>query len=66
MVITRYVSLASIVSAVVLPVLVLVFSGISPYLLFGVIASIAALYKHRGNMQRLLRGEEYKIGQRVG
>lgn len=65
LVITRYVSLASIVSAVILPVLVLLLSGVSPYLLFGIIASIASLYKHRGNIQRLLKGEEYKIGQRV-
>lgn len=62
---TRYVSLASIVCAVALPVLVLVFSGVSPYLLFCVVASITSLYKHRGNIQRLLRGEEYKIGERV-
>lgn len=63
--VTRYVSLASIVSAVLLPIFVFWVSGVSPYLLFGLIASIASIYKHRGNIVRLLAGKEYKIGQRA-
>jgi glycerol-3-phosphate acyltransferase PlsY len=64
--VSKYVSLASIASAVVLPFIVLIFFGLSPYLLFCLFATALCLYKHKSNIQRLLRGEEYKIGQRVG
>lgn len=65
--ITRIVSLASIIAAIALPVVVLA----SRYLLgrdsnfmvvaLSIIAAIAVVFKHRSNIKRLSRGEEKRI-----
>ena len=62
---TGYVSLGSLISAVLLPILLAVTSGIeSP--LFGVSVVIAAFvfWTHRANIGRLRRGEENRFGKR--
>jgi glycerol-3-phosphate acyltransferase PlsY len=62
---TGYVSLGSLVSAVLLPVLLAVTAGVrSP--LFAVSAIIAAFvfWTHRANIGRLRRGEENRFGKR--
>jgi glycerol-3-phosphate acyltransferase PlsY len=62
---TGYVSLGSMVSAVVLPAFLLVTLGLrSP--LFGVSALIAlfVFWTHRSNIGRLRRGEEHRFGKR--
>ena len=68
---TRYVSLGSIIAAAALPLLTLFFYGAmqpSPHLgALVILASVAfalILLAHRGNVARLLRGEEKKIGSR--
>jgi glycerol-3-phosphate acyltransferase PlsY len=61
---TRYVSAGSLVSAVVLPVAVAVIKGpASPA--FIVCSALAAfvIWAHRGNIRKLLRGEERKLGR---
>jgi len=65
---TRYVSLASIVTAVVGPLIVVVLalqSDFSGWWAAG-IASIGAIIivQHRGNIKRLLSGSERKFGAR--
>jgi glycerol-3-phosphate acyltransferase PlsY len=62
----RYVSLASIVAAFTLPVMVWWWSG--SYLYLGAISiiSVVALYKHRSNIQRLLNGTENRFGKKSG
>lgn len=63
--ITRYVSLGSILAALSVP-LVLLLQGTRGLLL--AVTSLAAafvVYKHRPNIQRLLRGTESKFGQKV-
>lgn len=60
-----YVSLASLVTAVLLPTLLLIRDGAwSP--MFVVCAGIAAFvfWSHRANIERLRRGEEHRFGQR--
>jgi glycerol-3-phosphate acyltransferase PlsY len=58
----RMVSLASIVAAVVL-VTVLVASETSPELLtLGILVASFVIYAHRGNVRRILRGEEHRFG----
>lgn len=59
---SRYVSLASIVAAVALPLAVW-FTG-NGALLIGVSTALGALaiYKHKANIQRLLAGTENRIG----
>jgi len=67
--ITRYMSLGSIVAAALAPIvmLVLVRSGRLPveYAFFAVVGAALVLWRHRGNMRRLLDGTERKIGERV-
>jgi acyl phosphate:glycerol-3-phosphate acyltransferase len=59
---TKYVSLASIVAAVTLPLAVWLCGG-SPTMVC-ILAGLSALaiYKHKANMQRLLNGTENRIG----
>jgi acyl phosphate:glycerol-3-phosphate acyltransferase len=63
--ITRYVSLASIIAAISVPILTIIFYGLTPYLFFGIPAAIFVTYKHIPNIKRLLEGKEYKFGQQV-
>jgi len=65
---TRYVSLGSIVGAVAQAVLFWVLPpGATPaenlpYRLFGLVAAVFVIIRHRANIQRLLRGEENRFG----
>jgi glycerol-3-phosphate acyltransferase PlsY len=67
--ITRYMSLGSIVAASLAPIVVLflVRADYLPleYALFAVVGAALVLWRHRGNMRRLLDGTERKIGERV-
>jgi glycerol-3-phosphate acyltransferase PlsY len=58
----RYVSLASIVAAVILPFAVLITSRSAAMLVLSTLLSILAIYKHRTNMQRLIAGTENRFG----
>ncbi|MBE0446589.1 MAG: glycerol-3-phosphate 1-O-acyltransferase PlsY [Actinobacteria bacterium] len=62
---TRYVSLASIIAAVVLPVLVYVLHPNIVYVVFSIAVAIVIVYRHRSNISRLIAGEELKVGERV-
>src|SRR5579871_3346044 len=58
----RVVSLGSLVGAVSLPVLMpLFYPGDRARLLFGALACVLAVYKHRVNIQRLFKGTEPKV-----
>jgi len=64
--ISRYVSLGSIVAAAAFVPLVMVFhwrdwTGLWPMLLFGAAMSVLIIVRHRTNIVRLVRGEENKI-----
>ena len=68
--ITRYVSLGSIVAATLgsltLAVIALVSDSVPlEYALYGAVGAPIILFKHRDNIQRLLKGEERKLGQKV-
>ncbi len=67
---TRYVSLGSIVGAVsgVGALVVIAATGHAPseYIWFGAIAGTLVVIQHRDNIQRLLKGEERKLGQPAG
>lgn len=64
--VTRYVSLSSIMAAVsVVPAMFLL--GESTIVkIFLSIAAIFLIYRHRANISRLIKGNEYKIGQQAG
>lgn len=58
---TGYVSLASIMSAILLPILAIFFKY-NPWLIAGsFILTILALLRHRPNISRLLKGNENKV-----
>jgi acyl-phosphate glycerol 3-phosphate acyltransferase len=60
-----WVSLASILAAVSLPIACAVLGTPLPYILFGVAVAIFVLWKHKENIGRLLDGVEPRLGERV-
>lgn len=65
-VLTRYVSLASIVGAATMPVFVLLFSSYrSPAFVSSILfAALLVIIKHRENIARLKAGNEHKFGSK--
>lgn len=62
---TRYISVASIIATISIPVHMALRPSDRAYLPFGLLAAVFVLIRHRANIRRLLRGVEYKIGQHV-
>jgi len=71
MIITKYVSLGSVVGAIIYPIFVIAFNTdfsiptVPYYLAMSVAFSFLALYRHRANISRLLKGTESKLGQKT-
>jgi glycerol-3-phosphate acyltransferase PlsY len=62
---TGYVSLGSLVSAVLLPMLLLLTQGPrSPLSIVSLIVAVFVFWTHRANIGRLRRGEEHRFGKR--
>ncbi|MCM8783974.1 MAG: glycerol-3-phosphate 1-O-acyltransferase PlsY [Candidatus Omnitrophica bacterium] len=57
----RYVSLASIITAVLLPLLLLIINRPFFYILFGVSLALLVSYKHIPNIRRIILGNEPKF-----
>ncbi|HWB22891.1 MAG TPA: glycerol-3-phosphate 1-O-acyltransferase PlsY [Gaiellaceae bacterium] len=62
---TKYASVASIVSAIVLPVAAALLGYPGSVVVFAVIAAIAVTFLHRGNLRRLRSGTENRSKIRV-
>jgi glycerol-3-phosphate acyltransferase PlsY len=60
--ISKYVSLASICTAAVLPFAVWLTGGSQKMIVLTAFVGAMAIYKHRSNIQRLIAGTESKIG----
>ena len=60
--VTRYASLASIVTALGLPVFVVLFDYPWPVVAFGIAGAAAVVALHRQNLRRLLGGTEHRCG----
>ena len=60
-VVTRYVSFASLTAALLVPVLTFLFDEPLPYKIAGVLVAILVWWAHRGNIRRLLAGEENRV-----
>jgi glycerol-3-phosphate acyltransferase PlsY len=58
LILSGYVSVGSMLSAIMLPCLILALSGIHPYLGLATICSVLVLWKHRENLRRLMEGKE--------
>ena len=59
---TSYVSLASLTAALLFPVLTIASEQPLPYVLYSLVGAGIVVWAHRGNIHRLLRGEERKVG----
>lgn len=62
--ITRYVSLGSILGAISVPILMIVFRESWLLFIFGILAAAFVIYRHRPNIKKLLSGTEYKFGEK--
>jgi glycerol-3-phosphate acyltransferase PlsY len=61
-----YVSVASLTAAVVLPVVLGVTSGVrSPLFVVSVVIAVFVFWTHRANIGRLRRGEEHRFGRKA-
>ncbi len=58
---TRFVSVASLAAALLVPVLTIAFGEPLPYEIAGVLVAIIVWWAHRANIQRLLAGEENRV-----
>lgn len=69
MVASRYVSLGSIIGTslvmIVTALLFLLGNISSPHFTYVVIGTSMILFKHRGNLERLLKGREHKLGDQI-
>jgi glycerol-3-phosphate acyltransferase PlsY len=61
---TRYVSLASVSAAVCLPLAVWLTRGSAVMIGISAFLGAMAVFKHRGNLQRLIAGTEHRFGSR--
>jgi len=62
---TRYVSLGSVLATITLPAVEWSRSGPDPITLVALAAAALILFRHRGNLARIARGTERRLGQRV-
>jgi glycerol-3-phosphate acyltransferase PlsY len=58
---TRYVSVASLAAATLVPVLAVAFREPLPYQIAGVLVAVVIWWAHRGNLKRLFTGEENRV-----
>lgn len=58
---TRYVSLGSCVAVVLVPILAYAFCEPKEFIVFGIVAALLIIIRHKSNIIRLLNGTESKI-----
>lgn len=60
-ILTRMVSLASIISSLAMPVYMALYAQPKIILASGILLSLFSLYRHKGNMKRIIEGTEKKL-----
>tara|TARA_B100000212_G_scaffold207496_1_gene156553 strand:+ start:63 stop:665 length:603 start_codon:yes stop_codon:yes gene_type:complete len=62
---TRIVSISSITAAVLLPIYMLIYQGTlnHPFTIFSFLVAVIVIWKHKSNINRILKGEEPKINK---
>jgi glycerol-3-phosphate acyltransferase PlsY len=63
--ISGYVSLASVLAAVVVPIVVLLVQGVGPVFGLALAIGLFVIFAHRANIKRLLRGEEHRFRRKT-
>ncbi len=56
-----FVSLASIVAAIVFPILMVVFLEPLPLILMSIVLCVFIVFRHRSNIERLVKGQENRV-----
>jgi len=64
-VLSRYVSLGSIMATLSFPVWVVLFHGKPMMAVWGIAVASLVILKHSGNIRRLLKGRERRFGERI-
>lgn len=64
-VVTRYSSLAAVTAAFAAPLVIWAIQGPTPVLAAGAVMGAVLVWRHQGNLAKLLRGEESRIGQKT-
>jgi glycerol-3-phosphate acyltransferase PlsY len=59
----RYSSLSALTAAALAPLYAWIFLRVPPYVLLSIVVSALLMWRHRTNLQRLLAGQEGKIGR---
>ena len=59
--ITAYVSVSSMIAAVVLPIVMLIFSAPTPVVLLSILFCVFVVFRHKPNIHRFLNGQEPKV-----
>lgn len=62
--VTRYISVSSMISAIVTSAVLITLNHDLPHVLFALLVSFFVIIKHRSNMARLKAGTEPKVGRR--
>ncbi|MBI4649747.1 glycerol-3-phosphate 1-O-acyltransferase PlsY [Candidatus Desantisbacteria bacterium] len=62
---TRYMSLSNVVASILLSILIFFFSSSPVIIIFAIITMLLVIYRHKENIQRLLKNEERKIGEKI-
>ncbi|WP_202080022.1 glycerol-3-phosphate 1-O-acyltransferase PlsY [Caldalkalibacillus salinus] len=65
-VIWRYVSLGSLIFVTLLPLMMVLLGTPAPYMWGAIVLMILSYIRHRANIVRIIKGEENKIGSKVG
>ncbi|TEU05258.1 MAG: glycerol-3-phosphate 1-O-acyltransferase PlsY [Candidatus Aminicenantes bacterium] len=63
--ITRYVSLGSLLAVLSYPLFILLFKGNIEIVCLSVVLFLLIVFMHRGNIARLIKGEERKLGEKA-
>jgi len=61
---TRYVSLGSIIGAVMFPILAILFNRSTEFVVFALVLGLLAIARHHSNIKRLMNGTESKFGMK--
>ena len=61
---SRIVSISSVLAAAALPLLMAGAGAPGAYLGLGLVAAVMVIWRHRSNLDRLLKGEEPRLGQK--
>lgn len=65
LVVTRYISVASLAGAACMPFIVWALGHHTPFVVSAAGISLLAAWRHRSNVSRLLAGTEYRFGERA-